>query len=164
MISLGIRYNEDELKEKIKQMVRIYEDTSCNINLVGYIEYYEDSENSISFFLAENLLPGKYTTYKINWNSGGLQDTINLVTAQSLFYMYEKIRISVIKEWMQEKYGKIVKQNLRGRWYINDNKEELKCTLSEIEIREISLDKTYELACKEIAEILREWKEKSQSH
>lgn len=151
MICLSFKYDEYKLKEKITQMVEMYKATFLNMELIGYIE----GDDLLSFFITENILPGKKTTYKINWDSGYVQDTINLVTSSSVFSLYEKSKISVVKEWMQKKYGENIKQNLRGHWYLNDKKEDLKCSLTEAEIHKAALDKTYELVCQDIVENLK---------
>lgn len=152
---MGIRYDEEELREKIKQMVKSYEACFVDLTLVGYIQLHEDDTKFCKFFLAENIMSGKNTTYKLDWISGYAQETINLLSSSSIHSDYERTKISVVKEWMQEKYGRNVKQNLRGQWFLNDKNEDLKCSLSELEIQKEALDRIYNLVIKDIGKILK---------
>lgn len=155
---MKFRYDEWELKEKIKAMVRTYEIAHIDLTLVCYRE--GEDKDYLSFFLTENIMQGKHTTYKLDWISGYLQDTINLLPASSLCHDFKRYKIAVVKEWMMEKYGPGVKQTLRGKWYVNDKNENLECDLTEEEIEEEAYSRVYETAIKEIIEILKEYEMK----
>ena len=85
-----------------------------------------------------------------------MQETTNLLPASYIFSDFNKAKINVVKDWMKKKYGPEVKQNLRGKWYVKDDKkEDLKCTLTKEEINEEAYNRVYYAAIEEIKEIIR---------
>ena len=102
----------------------------------------------------------QYTTFTLNWLSGFMQETINLLPASYICHDYDRAEIAVVKEWMQKKHGPEVRLTLRG-WCVKDDKKEvLKCSLTKEEISEEAYNRVYDATIKKIKEILNNYESK----
>lgn len=146
-------YDYEEIHKKIEMMVKLYSRSSINMTLITYIT--GEDKNVLRFFIGENIDPYNKTTYLINCDSGYTQETFNLFSSNHICDFFEKEKIKLEKEYMAEKYGETVKQNLRGRWIVDG--EIIDCYIPLDTITLNAMKNTVEFAEKEIAEYMSKY-------
>lgn len=130
---MKIYIDEHSLQEKLKAMIRCHSLTEIDLTLAMYTERTE--EDRVSFFWFENIMPGKKSTCNLEWISGYLQKTYNVIRLSELYTIYENEKRKLKKDMISKKYPNVTKQNLRGKYIDKDG------NVVEIEIREEETEK-----------------------
>lgn len=150
-----MKYNYDygEIYEKIETMVKLYEGACISMTLIAYIT--GEDENVLRFFIGENINPYNKTTYLINWDSGYIQETFNLFSTNDIYVFFEREKIKLEREYMEEKYGEAVRKNLRGKWSVDGKIIDCYIPLDAITLN--AMKNTVKFAEKEIAEYMSKY-------
>lgn len=141
-----------EYIDLLKKMVKIYKETKVNLTLTAYSRTDDDGElTSFGCFLAENIMSEKRTTYKLDWISGYLQDTINLFNSYGLYCKLEEEKHKIRIQRMKDIHGEI-KMSLRN--YQNKHGEKISCDWTDDVLEEKAINLLAEKTGKDIEAIL----------